>query len=251
MHQTGHIIVLDQDPQILPLVKSATGRASLAFPSILAFQKKWDDIHPVAFFVDVPSGKIGEMFQFIPQFKARWPFCPIIVIVTDPVGDGALLSEALASGADDAMYKPLKSKELLARLQARLDALAKRQFKEVIPLGDLIVDKTHRTLSGRSGIRHLSPTEMNLLLCLLHAKGTVIQRDTLKKRCWGQVYVSDNALNRKLHEVRRIVRELSAQVEITTLYGIGFVLELVGRGVVEDTGVEPVTSTLPALRSTR
>ena len=251
MHQTGQIIVLDRDPQILLLIRTTTGRPALSFPSALDFQKKWNEVTPVAFFFDVQLKTCQEGLKFVPLLKERWPFCPIIVIADDPQAE--TLSEALASGADDFICKPLKPKELLARLQARLDSLAKRQFKEVEPIGDLIVDKTHRTLSSSSkkATRHLSPTEMNLLLCLLHAKGTLVQRDTLKRRCWGQVYVSDNALNRKLHEVRHTIRELSTQVEIKTLYGVGFVLEITGRSLVEDTGVEPVTSTLPALRSTR
>ena len=229
MRQTGHIIVLDPDPRILPLVKTITGRPSLSFPSALEFQAKWDEITPLAFFIDIKVDNCEEGLKSVPLLKERWPFCPTIVIADDP--QVQLLSEALASGADDFISKPLKPKELLARLQSRLDNLAKRQFKEVEPIGDLVVDKTHRTLSGKKETRHLSPTEMNLLLCLHHAKGTVVQRDTLKRRCWGQVYVSDNALNRKLHEVRRIVKELSPHVEIKTLYGVGFVLEVeAGRG---------------------
>ena len=227
MHQTGHIIVLDQDPQILPLVQVTTGRPTLSFPSPSEFQKKSDEITPIAFFIDVHLENWEECLTFVPLLKERWPFCPIIVIADDPHAE--TLAEALATGADDFICKPVKPKELLARLQARLDSLAKRQFKEVEPIGDLTVDKSHRTLSSSAATRHLSPTEMNLLLCLLHAKGTVVQRETLKRRCWGQVYVSDNALNRKLHEVRRIIKELSTRVEIKTLYGVGFVLEVVGK----------------------
>jgi DNA-binding winged helix-turn-helix (wHTH) protein len=48
----------------------------------------------------------------------------------------------------------------------------------------------------------------------------------MKRKCWGQIYVSDNALNRKLHEVRRALKEISNVVSIRTLYGTGFVLEV-------------------------
>jgi hypothetical protein len=48
----------------------------------------------------------------------------------------------------------------------------------------------------------------------------------MKRRCWGQIFVSDNALNRKLHEVRRTIRDLSSQVNIRTLYGTGFMIEV-------------------------
>ena len=48
----------------------------------------------------------------------------------------------------------------------------------------------------------------------------------MKRKCWGQIYVSDNALNRKLHEVRRALKEISQIVTIRTIYGTGFVLEV-------------------------
>jgi len=222
MHNEGYVVILDDDPLVQAIIESATGKKSLFFPSIAACKANWTQLHPFCFFVDVHLGMENGL-DLLPAIKVQWPYAPIIVITQDRNED--TLREALARGADDFIYKPLSPVELLARLQARLDSLAKRESKEVEKFGDLTLDKSHRSLSNQKETRYLSPTEINLLLCLLHAKGTVVPRDVLKKRCWGAVYVSENALNRKLHEVRRTVKELSCHVEITTRYGMGFLLE--------------------------
>jgi DNA-binding winged helix-turn-helix (wHTH) protein len=40
--------------------------------------------------------------------------------------------------------------------------------------------------------------------------------------------ITDNALNRKIYEVRRTLRKLSEDVNIRTIYGLGFELSVRG-----------------------
>ena len=47
-------------------------------------------------------------------------------------------------------------------------------------------------------------------------------------RCWGQIKVTDNALHRKLHAVRQLLRDVSSGVVIETKYGVGFYLKDLG-----------------------
>ena len=149
-----------------------------------------------------------------------------MIVVTGDRQDDAV-SNALSKGADDFIFKPVNPKEVVARMQTRMADLARRQADEVHTIGDLVVDRAHRSiLNSNKQQRFLSPTEMGLLNCLLSAQGTVVPREVMKRRCWGQIFVSDNALNRKLHEVRRILKDLSTQVNIRTLYGTGFMIEV-------------------------
>ena len=46
-------------------------------------------------------------------------------------------------------------------------------------------------------------------------------------RCWGQIKVTDNALHRKLHAVRALLKDISYNVVIETKYGVGFSLKYV------------------------
>lgn len=223
--QKDYIITIDDDPMMQKLLEKATGIPSLLFTSLSDFESKIDTLHPVAIFVDVHIGTDENGIDILPKLKEQWPFSPIIVITGDQ--NESAIGDALAGGADDFIHKPINTKEVVARLQARLSELAKREAKQIVQIGDITLDKSHRIVShATNGIRYLSPTELNLLNCLLDAKGTVVRRDAMKRQCWGQIYVSDNALNRKLHEVRRALKELSNSVSIRTIYGTGFVLEV-------------------------
>jgi DNA-binding response OmpR family regulator len=146
------------------------------------------------------------------------------VITGDRTDD--LIGQALAAGADDFIYKPINHKELLARMQARLEELTRREAKEILAFGDISMDLAHRSIHKNTNIRYVSPTEMNLLSCLVQARGGVVRRETLKRRCWGQVFVSDNALNRKLHEVRKALKDIASDLQIRTIYGTGFTVEM-------------------------
>jgi len=226
MDQKGdYIITIDDDPMMQKLVEKATGIRSLLFTTLHEFESKMSTLHPIALFVDVHLGTNENGLDILPKLRAKWPFAPIIVFTSDRQEDA--VGDALAAGADDFIYKPINLKEVVARLQARLGELAKREAKDIIEIGDIVIDKAHRVISNQKNAqRFLSPTELGLLTCLLDAKGTVVRREIMKRRCWGQIYVSDNALNRKLHEVRRALKEISDVVSIRTLYGTGFVLEV-------------------------
>jgi len=222
---TDYIITLDDDPMMSIILEKAVGKKSLYFASLAELEREIHNLKPLAMFVDLHLGLSENGLDILPKLKEKWPFSPIIVITGDHDDDA--VGKALSGGADDFIYKPINPGEVLARMQTRVAELAKREAQEIVTLGDLVIDMVHRVITNQSKQqRFLSPTEMNLLGCLLAAQGTVVKREAMKRRCWGQIFVSDNALNRKLHEVRRNLKELSTQVNIRTLYGTGFILEV-------------------------
>lgn len=218
-----YTITLDDDPIVHRLIQKSLGIKSLQFKSAEKLVETSSHYQPVAAFVDIHLEADENGLHIIPILKAKWPFCPILVITSDPSDEA--VSEALASGADDFVRKPIRPKELAARLQARLIDQAQKEAKNVIHMGDLTLDRTHRILKGPRGERYLSSTEINLFMSLLQAKGTVVPRSALKLRCWGQIAVSDNALDRKIYEVRRALKETGSNVNVGTAYGVGFALE--------------------------
>jgi DNA-binding response OmpR family regulator len=221
----SYIITVDNDPSMSEILERATGKRSVHLNSIAELDTQMDKLSPIAVFLDVHLGAEESGLDALPRIKERWPFSPIIVVTGDRSDDA--LTNALSRGADDFIYKPVNPREVAARMQARMTELARLQAHEVIALGDLTIDVAHRSISNQNKQkRFLSPTEMGLLKCLLNAQGTVVRREAMKQRCWGQIFVSDNALNRKLHEVRRTIKDLSSQVSIRTLYGTGFMIEV-------------------------
>ena len=218
---SGYTITLDDDPMVSRLIQKALGIKSLGFSSAARLLECASDYKPLAAFIDIHLDSDSGL-SIIPTLKEKWPFCPILVVTSDPTEDA--VAEGLASGADDFVRKPIRPKELQSRLQARFVDQAQKEAKNVLDLADIRLDRAHRELSGPDGERYLSDTEINLLVALIQAKGTVVPRNTLKLRCWGQIAVSDNALDRKIYEVRRALKEIGSRITVTTAYGVGFSL---------------------------
>jgi DNA-binding response OmpR family regulator len=180
-------------------------------------------LNPVAIFVDVHLDKENGL-NALPDIRSLWRNCPIIVITADPAEEP--ISEALTRGADDFILKPLRPREIVARVQARLADHSLKQASHSLEYGDLKLDQTHRLLRGPKGEHFLSPTELNLLASLMRGAGTTLERATLKNQCWDHIVVSDNALDRKVFEVRKALLDVGSHCAIGTAYGIGFFLEL-------------------------
>jgi DNA-binding response OmpR family regulator len=221
--QARYTITLDDDPSVHALVAAATGIESKWFASCEELDRS-QLLDPAAVFLDVKlSVEATENGQLIPKLKDNWPLSPIIL--TAPQLHSEMLTEAMALGADDFIMKPLAVIDLQQRFQVRKAALEKRAARETIMIADMTIDTLQRSVVTQRGQKFLSPTEVKLLSELAKARGNVVPRELLKNRCWPQMRVSDNALNRKLYEIRRRIKPLSDAVNIRTIYGVGFVME--------------------------
>ncbi len=216
-------ITLDADPNVHSAIAKATGLESKWFSTCEELDGNNSQV-PAAVFLDVRlSVESSQNGQLIPKLKDTWPLSPLILTTLVPESDQ--LTEAMALGADDFIMKPIDAGDLMKRFQVRSAALAKRAARETILVGDMTIDTLQRSVATMRGQKFLSPTEVRLLSELAKAKGNVVPRELLKTRCWPQMEVSDNALNRKLYEIRRRIQPLSDAINIRTIYGVGFVME--------------------------
>jgi DNA-binding response OmpR family regulator len=128
------------------------------------------------------------------QYFAGIGSCGVIVVTAN--GEEAARIAGLDTGADDYVVKPVRVRELAARIRALHRRM--RRPGEVAP--DVItVDRTQRCLIGTSGNRGvLTEAEMAALETLLDANGASVSRENL----------SQIALKRPLHSEDRSVDQL-------------------------------------------
>lgn len=224
----SYTVTLDDDPIVPRLIETTLKIPTRGFDDAGALVQAAPMMNPVAVFIDIHLNTNPTGLSIIPALRQAWPFAPIIVITADPSDEA--VSEALASGADDFVRKPLRPKELIARLQTRLVDQAQKEARQLYQFGNVELNQQSRCLRGPKGERFLSPTEMSLFLALTQARGTVVPRKTLKQRCWDNVRVSDNALDRKVHELRKALMDVGSLASIGTAYGSGFFILLEGGG---------------------
>ena len=157
------------------------------------------------------------------QVLSKFPFATSIVGFN--LENNQLIGELLSKGLQDYILLGPNLNESGQRIKSRALECRLRRNRASYYVGHIEVDVARRLLLRDKKTSSLSPTEMNLLHCLAMANGNIIPRQTLKRVCWGQE-VSDNALNRKLHEVRKSLKSLDKDVEIRTIYGTGFRLDI-------------------------
>lgn len=151
---------------------------------------------------------------------------PVLVLTAQ----GALPNRvrALNDGADDFLAKPFALEELEARLWALMRRSQGRQHPR-LQCGSLVFDGESRSFTLAGSLLALTPREHAALLALLVRAG----RPVGKAQIAGKVFPRDSnvgpdAIEQVLHRVRRKLR--AADVTVTTVRGLGYMLEPAGQG---------------------
>lgn len=109
---------------------------------------------------------------------------PIMMVTRQ--GDSAQHIEALDSGADDCVDKPLQQNMLVAHIKAILRRLSKLRSHPHLRVGPIDMDLA-RWIAKVDGVTvDLTHKEFRLLQVLLEARGRALTRDTLLERVWAQ-----------------------------------------------------------------
>jgi DNA-binding response OmpR family regulator len=132
----------------------------------------------------------------------------------------------LDCGADDYVAKPFSTGELLARIRAAL-----RRKGEVVPedglkLGDIELNTSTLKLSCNGKELKLILKECELLELLMLRKSAVTSKEQMIEKLWG--FDSDaehNNVEVYISFLRKKLTFLNASVRISTIRGVGYVLE--------------------------
>ena len=123
-------------------------------------------------------------------------------------------------GGDDYVTKPVRLDEVVARLRTLIDQADR---PEVTALGTLRLDPVTRAISHGSNEVPLTPTEFRLLAALAARPGSVVRRRELVRAAWPEgAIVYDNTLDQYVARLRRKLRAIAAEDEITTARGVGY-----------------------------
>ena len=131
-----------------------------------------------------------------------------IVMVTVQDGESEIV-KALEAGADDYITKPVRLRELVARLRAVLRRLRIDDACEpaLLQAGDLELDINRRVLYRQGEVVHLTPTEFELLALLMRNQGVPVTHAKLLRSVWGPEYGTE------LDYLRSFVKTLRQKVE--------------------------------------
>lgn len=225
MSQQPHVLVIDDEPQILRAVRTILTakhfRVSVAARGeeglTLAAAEQPDLIVLDLSLPDLDGIEVCRRLR-------EWTQVPIIVLsVRDSERDKVA---ALDIGADDYLTKPFGVEELLARIRVALrhSAQSKASGQPVVRSGPLEIDLAEYRVT-RSGVEvRLTATEFKLLAHLAAHAGRVLTHRAILTAVWGPEYAEHVEYLRVY--MRQLRKKLEADPEhpeiLTTEPGIGY-----------------------------
>ena len=151
---------------------------------------------------------------------------PVPVLMLTARDDEIDLLVGLGIGADDYMTKPFSMRELVARIRVLLRRVeragtAATPARTIEHQGLRIDGASRRVWSGTDEV-HLTPTEFDLLSCLVARPGTVLTREVLLAQVWG--WADASGTRTVDSHVKSLRRKLGADL-VRTVHGVGYALE--------------------------
>ncbi len=136
----------------------------------------------------------------------------------------------LEIGADDYVTKPFSTRELVARIKARLRR--NRESEEIIldkscsrlVFNRLVIDQEKFLVTVDGSRLDLTPKEFELLKFLACEPGKVFSRDYLLEKIWGYDYLGDSrTVDVHIRHIRQKFEQIPGQPQfIETVRGVGY-----------------------------
>jgi DNA-binding response OmpR family regulator len=147
---------------------------------------------------------------------------PIIILTTRGSMDDVVAG--LEQGADDYVTKPFRAPELVARVQAQLRRIDKRQSVDLQRIGPLLIDRDLRDVFIDGVAARLSPKEFEIFDMLAARRGRVVTKDAIVEAMWGEAEdVSEKILAVYIRRIRCKIEKAPDQPELLqTVRGVGY-----------------------------
>jgi DNA-binding response OmpR family regulator len=165
------------------------------------------------------------------------------VLVVSSRRDEESVVNTLQAGADDYMIRPLRSRELVARLHAlqRRAAPGRPAAGPDIRVGAYILDCRSRQAAFRGQRLTLTPKEFELALLLFANVGRVLSHAHIEREIWGYpLPPMSRALASLVSRLRRTLQLSSRNgLVIAVIYAQGYLLDEPGPGMTPPNGPRP------------
>ncbi len=171
--------------------------------------------------------RLPEMdgFAVCKQLKSDPQTKNIPVIMISVKADETDVVVGLEMGADDYLTKPLRKRELLARVKTALRRLEPDAAVQRIECGPMVLDYGSYTATLNNKPLTLTPKEFELLGFFLKRKSRVVTRGVLSENVWGIEYTaSTRTIDVHVDQLRKKMGKYGGA--IVSLKGIGYRFEM-------------------------
>ncbi len=223
MSYLGKVLVVDDDPNVLELVKLYGEREGFNVIGINdgnLVLSVFDRENPDVVILDIMLPGIDGLTLCRKLRSIR--MIPIIMLTAK--GEEADRVLGLEMGADDYVSKPFSPRELVARIKAvqrRTQPIDDVKYAK-LKYCDLEIQADIRRVNVGDSAIELTPREFDLLYHLAQNPRRVYTRDDLLTAVWGYDYFGDQrTVDVHIRRLREKLKELPHEY-ITTVWGVGY-----------------------------
>ena len=213
------LLVVEDDSELRSLLSRGLGEEGFDVDAVgdaaAAMARLQDAPDGLVIDIGLPDADGRDLCQAL---RARGCTAPVLFLTaSDAVTDRLA---GFSAGGDDYLTKPFHFDELVARLRA---LLRRSGADAAAAVGTLRLDPVAHRVSGDGREATLTPTEVRVLAALAARPDEVVRRRELVRAAWPEgAIVHDNTLDQYVARVRRKLREVAADVAITTVHGVGY-----------------------------
>jgi DNA-binding response OmpR family regulator len=216
------IAVVEDHPRVCELVRRALADAAIESDAFGNIESAWQAIRATPYGVVVVDRGLpdGDGLDLVRRMRSHQLAIPCLMLTArDALHDRI---EGLESGADDYLVKPFPMSEMVARVRALL-----RRSPVLHPatpsFGDVVVHPEAGRIDCAGVSAALGTAELQILLSLVKAGGTVVRRASLETAAWGAGQtVTPAALDVALHRLRKKLKSIGSMLTITNVRGSGY-----------------------------
>ena len=179
------VLVVDDDPELRPLVGFALRQASYLVVEAASGEKALALLErelPDLMILDVNLPGI-DGFEVLRRARANGRHLPILMLTVR--GEEEDLVRGLDLGADDYLTKPFSPRTLLARVRALLRRAGQEAPPRPTAVGGVVLDEERHLLHVGERQVVLAPLELRLLQLLLAQSGRTVAPERLIRHLWG------------------------------------------------------------------
>ena len=182
-----------------------------------------DDIDIILLDLMLPD---GDGYELCSEIREGGNDVPIIFMTA--CDEESNVVTGLELGADDYVTKPVKIKELVARINAvlrRKGNLVKEEQRDIMTSEDIELDKGTHTVMKNGEKINVTLNEFKLLQILMENAPNVLSRSTILEKIWDidGNFIDANALSVYMKRLREKIEDDSTDPSlIITVRGVGY-----------------------------
>lgn len=220
------ILIAEDEVQTAKALKVLLEKASFTVDIVHTGTDAWDYIRAGAYEVIVLDIMMPGMsgIEVLTQIRKNGIKTPVLLLTAKAEIEDRVAG--LEAGADDYLPKPFATSELIARVRA-LGRRSESYTDSQMQAGNLILDRNRYEM--RSGDKKVSLTnkEFQIIELFINHPGYVFSADHIMEKIWGLDSESDtDVVWTHIGYVRKKLKSIDADVEIRTIRGAGYSLEV-------------------------